>query len=201
VIVTRPLSDDEKRDVAEAVRHDVLPCPARGLELVVYTAAVVASGTAEPGYELDVNTGATMRSRVSLAPSSADPGDHWYALDRAIVREHGIALTGPAPPDVIAPIDRRAIVGRLRASIEWHAEAGETERDNAVLNACRALRFAREGEWSTKRSAARWALERGFEPDLVSSALDARDGRAGLDPEAVRRLLANAAEILRESER
>jgi aminoglycoside adenylyltransferase-like protein len=200
-IVSRPLADEEKQDVVAGVRHEALPCPARGLELVVYTEAVVRSGTGEPAYELDVNTGADMRFRASLAPSAGDQGDHWYALDRAILRDHGVPLAGPPAAGVIAPIDRSELIRRLVASFEWHAAADDRELDNAVLNACRALRFALDGAWSSKRSAARWALERGFEPDLVRAALRAREGGPSLDRAAVRRFLANAAEILGESER
>jgi hypothetical protein len=200
-IVARPLSDDEKQQLVAAVRHEALPCPARGLELVVYTEAVVRSGTGEPAYELDVNTGATMRFRASLAPSAVDAGDHWYAIDRAILRERGIPLAGPPASTVIAPIDRLELLGRLRASLEWHVSADERERDNAILNACRALRFAQAGEWSSKQSAAHWALEHGFEPDLVRAALRARAGGPAPERGAVERFLANAAEMLGESER
>jgi aminoglycoside adenylyltransferase-like protein len=201
VVVTGPLSDDEKRSVVAAVRHEALPCPARGLELVVYTEAVTRSGTAAAAYELDLNTGATMRFRASLAPSAADAGDHWYALDRAILREHAVALAGPPASTVIEPIDRGRLVRRLRASLEWHVSADDRELDNAVLNACRALRFAREGEWSSKQSAARWAVEHGFEPDLVLAALRAREGGPPPDRRNVEVFLAKAAEILGESER
>jgi aminoglycoside adenylyltransferase-like protein len=199
-IVARPLSDDDKQDVLAAVRHEALPCPARGLELVVYTEAVARSGTGEPAYELDVNTGATMRFRASFAPGAADSGDHWYALDRAILRARGIPLVGPPPSDVVAPIDRGLLIRRLRASLGWHSSADERELDNAVLNACRGLRFAQDGEWSSKQEAARWALERGLEPDLVRAALSAREGGPAPDRSAVRRFLANAAKILGESE-
>jgi hypothetical protein len=201
VIVTRPLADSEKQSLVGAVRHESLPCPARGLELVVYTEAVIRSGTAAAAYELDLNTGATMRFRASLSPSAADPGDHWYALDRAILREHGVALAGPPASTIIEPIDRGRLVRRLRASLEWHRSADDRELDNAVLNACRALRFAREGKWSSKESAAQWAVQHGFEPDLVLAALQAREGGPAPHRPAVERFLANAAEILGESER
>jgi hypothetical protein len=201
VIVTRSLSDDEKQSLVAAVRHEALPCPARGLELVAYTEAVARSGTAAAAYELDLNTGATMRFRASLTPSADGHGDHWYALDRAILREHAVALAGPPASTVIEPIDRGRLVRRLRASLEWHVSADDRELDNAVLNACRALRFAREGEWSSKQSAAQWAVERGFEPDLVLAALSAREGGPTPDRPTVERFLANVAEILGESER
>ena len=201
VIVARPLSDDEKEPIVAAIRHEALPCPARGLELVVYTEEVARSGTAAAAYELDLNTGATMRFRASFAPSATDPGDHWYALDRAILREHGVPLAGPPASTIIEPIDRGLLVRRLRESLGWHVSADDRELDNAVLNACRALRFAGEGEWSSKPSAGWWAVERGFEPDLVLAALRAREGGPAPDRAAVERFLANAAEILGESER
>ena len=47
-----------KRALVEALRHEALPCPARGLELVVYPLATARSGGGEPGFELNLNTGA-----------------------------------------------------------------------------------------------------------------------------------------------
>ena len=65
-------------------------------------------------------------------------------------------------------------------SLRWH-EGGESLGDDAVLNACRALRWARTGEWSSKPAAGRWALERELDPAMVRAALAARDGGPPVD--------------------
>src|SRR4051794_762430 len=45
------------RAVAAQLPHHELPCPATGLELVLYPRSVAAAGTLDAGYLLDLNTG------------------------------------------------------------------------------------------------------------------------------------------------
>ena len=48
LVCREPLSDAVKRDLIARLRHGALPCPARGLELVVYTEAAARSGSGDP---------------------------------------------------------------------------------------------------------------------------------------------------------
>ncbi len=66
-----PLSKTVKRELIARLRHSALPCPARGLELVVYTMATAQSGTGEPGFELELNDGPDMAFRQTLQPQTA----------------------------------------------------------------------------------------------------------------------------------
>jgi hypothetical protein len=52
-----------------------------------------------------------------------------------------------------------------------------SEDADAVLNACRALRYLRDGVFSSKRDAGEWALDRVADPDLVEAALRSRAAR------------------------
>jgi hypothetical protein len=167
---------ERKRELVAELRHEALPCPARGLELVVYPAATTLGGGTEPGYELDLNTGAAMDFRAAFAPD--DAASHWYAIDRAILREHGVPLRGPAPAELFAPIPRAALLPLLAAGVRLYA-GGEGPLDAAVSKICRALRFAREGVWTSKPAATAWALQR-EEPELVRAVVAARRGERGL---------------------
>lgn len=66
-----------------------------------------------------------------------------------------------------------------------------------MLNACRSLRFAAEGVWSSKAAAGRWALDAAADSDrgLVAEALNAR-AHAKLDARRVDAFLARAVERL-----
>ncbi|MFE9870991.1 hypothetical protein ACFYON_10115 [Micromonospora sp. NPDC005686] len=68
-----PLPETTKRTLVDRLRHEALPCPARGLELVVYRRDVAASGTPEPGFEVEVNTGAAMPFRATYAARRGGP--------------------------------------------------------------------------------------------------------------------------------
>jgi Domain of unknown function (DUF4111)/Nucleotidyltransferase domain len=172
-----------KQAIVERVRHEALPCPARGLELVVYPLATARSGGSEPGFELNLNTGAEMAFRVDEQPGGIE--GFWFALDRSILREHGRALAGPPPVELFAPVPRATVLGLLVESVRWHRDSEVPLGSDVVLNTCRALRFAAEGTWSSKREAG--ALAAG-EP-TVRAALAGDE----LDREAVRRFL-DAAE-------
>jgi len=179
-VVTRaPAARAQKDELVAALRHEALPCPARGLELVVYTAAAARTPSHEAAFDLNLNTGARMAFRADYAPGGIEA--HWFPLDRSILAERGVAVLGPPAREVFAALPRKEVLPLLRESLRWH-ELGEAAPDDAVLNACRAWRFAAEGTWSSKPAAGEWALERGA-GDVVRDALAARRGERSLDPD------------------
>jgi hypothetical protein len=184
-VVRGPLERERKHAVVAAVRHEALPCPARGLELVVYSAAAVRTNDAEADFELNLNTGAGMAFRADLAPGDES---HWFAVDRSVIAQHGIALLGPPANEVFTPVPREPLLAVLGEGLTWWRAAAPASPD-AVLNACRSLHFADTGRWASKRGAAEWAVERGWDSALVGEAVAARPGGAALDPARVRHFL------------
>ena len=185
-VAAGPLAPERKQAIVAAARHDALPCPARGLELVIYPRATARSGGGEPGFELNLNTGAGMAFRVDEAPGEIE--GFWFAIDRAILREHGIPLAGPPPGELFAPIPRATLLGLLAESVRWHRDSDVPLGRDVVLNTARALHFAAEGRWVAKREAGEWAAG---EP-VVRAVLDGtpadRDAAAAFLDEAVVRL-------------
>ncbi|MFD6895365.1 hypothetical protein ACFWB0_12590 [Rhodococcus sp. NPDC060086] len=108
-----PLSEAVKRELIARLRHRALPCPTRGLELVVYTAATAQSGTAKPGFELELNDGPAMAFRQSLQPADRPVADgmFWYGLGRSILHQSGLVLAGPPASEAFAdlPISVRVL--------------------------------------------------------------------------------------------
>ena len=192
-----PLTGEVKTEIGAALRHESLPCPARGLELVLYAESSVSEPMDGAGFELDLNIGREMPFRLATDPDSA--ARHWYLIDRAILREHGRVIYGPEARELFAPIPRDALLRALSDSLRWHAEAGVARDDDAVLNACRAWRYAAEGAWSSKPAAAAWARERLDDPDLVSRALAERHGGGHLDRDRVEALLGRVERLLQSA--
>ena len=156
VVIREPLSDEGADRLVAAFRHEAFPCPARGLELVVYTWESAASATTNPGFELNLNTGARLTFRADREPQ---PGErHWFAVDRSVLAAHGIALLGPPAAQVFAPIAVDDLRPVLADVLLWY-EREAPESDDAILNAGRALRFAREGVWLPKPALRAWAAE------------------------------------------
>jgi hypothetical protein len=151
----------------DGVRHEALPCPARGLELVVYPLATARAGDDEPGFELNLNTGAHMPFRVDEAPGDIE--GFWFAIDRAILRDHGVALFGPPAAELFAPIPRATVLCLLGESVRWHRESDVPLGTDVVLNTARALRWAEAGDWVSKRAAGEWMGD-----DLPGDGADAR---------------------------
>jgi len=187
VVVREPLSREVADAVVAQLRHESLPCPARRLELVVYRLDTARSGSAGADFELNLNTGATTPLAVQSEGGPGDVGAHWFPIDRSILSQAGIALWGPPVDEVFAPIPPAALAPVVAESVRWHRDH-PVDPGDAVLNACRALRYAEEGHWSSKPAAGRWAVDRGLAPaGLVSrvgpggGALDSHEVAAFLD--------------------
>ncbi len=178
VVCATELDDDRKHAIVEALRHESLPCPARGLELVVYSAAAAAAGGPAPGFEVELNTGPRMAYRVTYAGTDRQErdGTFWYGIDRSILAECGVAVVGPPAAEVFGRISDADLLNLLLASLRWHLAAddetadvhtqdGDDDRpgaawtDDAVLNASRALVRGRTGRWLGKQAAGRWLME------------------------------------------
>jgi hypothetical protein len=169
VIVREPLTDEAAKRIVASLRHEALSCPALGLELVVYTAESAASATTEPGFELNLNTGADLTFRADREPQ---PGErHWFPIDRSVLAQHGIALLGPPAAEVFAPVAPEGLRPVLADVLRWFLrEAPDMEA--AVLNAGRSLRFARDGVWLPKPALRDWAAEQeGTNEEILSRAI------------------------------
>jgi predicted nucleotidyltransferase len=174
-VTARPIQRETKLALAEALSHDRLPVPARLLELVVYTLAALASPQRRVQFELNLNTGRDVEDHVGLEPA-AEAG-HWFLLDLAIAREHGVALFGPALGVLVGELPREWLLTAAKASLDWY-DANEPAPASTVLAACRAWRFAAEGSWGSKADAAAWAAKRLPDPGVPERALALRRGES-----------------------
>jgi aminoglycoside adenylyltransferase-like protein len=181
-------SVDLTQQLVAGLTEEAMTWPVRGLEFVLYPRAAVASASRSPQFALNLNVGPRMPLHLST-DAAAEPA-HWFVIDLAILREHGLALYGPPAHELVAPIPRRWLLDALEDGLAWHA-ANEPALHQSVLNAGRAWRFAAEGVWSSKDAAAGWVLARTEDPILVQAALAIRHGDRSrtLDPARVNRFV------------
>ncbi|MGW6917012.1 aminoglycoside adenylyltransferase domain-containing protein [Kitasatospora sp. NPDC054939] len=175
VVVVEPDPPGETvRELAAELAHPRLPCPAAGLELVLYGADFAARPSAAAGYLLNLNTGPRLPDRADLATTGVPA--FWFVVDRSIVHRAGIALWGPPARQVVAEPAPADLLAAVRAAVREHTDGEGHLTDNRVLNACRALVFCRTGRWTAKRAAAREiaAAEPAFGP-LLAAALRSYD--------------------------
>lgn len=183
LLVAGPVDAAAKRALVDRLRHEALPCPARGLELVCYRREVAAGGSGEPGFEVELNTGATMPFRATYDPADrpAADGRFWYALDRSILRQSGLVLFGPPAAEVFADPEPAALRRLLGTALDWWLALPAPDgpapgSEDAVLGACRSLARVRTGRWLSKVDAGRWVIAQGRHADLVDRAIAARRG-------------------------
>lgn len=109
-----------------------------------------------------------------------DAGTDWLA-NWYCVRENGVALHGPPPHALIAPISREEFAQCIR---DYAADWGDRIRDArepklqayAILTMCRALHTHVTGEQASKKQAALWAQAKLPQwSALIQSALARRD--------------------------
>ena len=192
------LPEDRRRALAAALAELAMTWPLRGLEFVLYARGALATPERRPRFAVNLNAGPRMPYRLSLDPAT-EPA-HWFLLDLAILRDHGRALAGPRPRELVGPIPRRWLLEALGDSMAWH-QANEPVLHQTVLNASRGWRFAAEGVWSSKRDAGRWAMARTRDPATVEAALAIRHGDDSrpLDPARVERFQAEARAAVEEA--
>lgn len=109
-----PLSPSQKRDLAEALSEESLPCPGVGLEMSIVTVAEARSASDPPRFELHI---ATEENRVVDGAGRGENPD--LLMEFAMTRARGVALVGPPPADAIAPVDRAALLGAMAKDLSW----------------------------------------------------------------------------------
>jgi hypothetical protein len=170
VVVDPALPGSALHDLAEALAHPDLYCPAPGLELVVYGTDFAGRTSGEAGYLLDLNTGPMLPNRASF--DAAQSPAFWYVIDRSVAHQAGLSLFGRPAQEVIAVPERSELLAAIRASIREHSDGEGHLADNRVLNGCRSAVFCRTGGWMAKRGAAKeiTTAQEEFRP-LIESAV------------------------------
>lgn len=172
ILIDRPLSDEEIGELVTVVGQ-ADPRPAAGIDLHVVLASVAAASPQLPSLELHVGRypGEELEDEK---PVDAAPD---LAAELSIARATGRALHGPAPAEIIGPVDPDAIRPR---SAHW-LRTWLTPTDDSphaafmVLTACRMWRVTAEGRHSSKSAAAEWALARDGSLTAVRQALHQRE--------------------------
>ena len=199
VLVRTAPARSTTQSLVTALRQENLPCPARGLELVVYRAEVAAAGDPAPGFEIELNTGPRMSFRAGEpADRAAADGSFWYGIDRSILAAAGVPILGPPAGEVFVSPDPTDLATLLIQSLDWHLASAVPLADDAVLNACRARYRTVTGRWLAKPAAGRAVLGSADPVDaaVIVQALAARAGGPAPDPDRVRRFLSDVRDDL-----
>jgi len=200
-VCTEPLPDNVKDELVKNLRHESLAVPADGLEFGVVTTDTAKNPSPTPAYELSLSTGATWPEKVERSGTTVD-----LLIYFSICRNRGKTLYGPEPASVFGPIPPQWILNPLLEQLAWHKTKildsfDDPRGDQAVLNACRAWRFAKEHILSSKSEGGEWVLAKEPDNQLVKEALAVRAGKRTdpLDGKAIETFLSRVLEICREA--
>jgi hypothetical protein len=152
VVVDRPLTVSDWDAVVDLTAHESLPVPARKLELTAYTRPQVAAPRRNQGWELHFTTGPGVR-HAGFDPMAESW--HWFVIDLALARRHGVAIHGEQPREVIGEVSEALVQDAQAASMSWYMlhEPGP----KLLVAAARAWRWSVEKDFVTKAAAWRWA--------------------------------------------
>lgn len=173
-VIAGPASRSDQQAMGEAVAASAVRCPGTGLEMSVITAATAARLDSCP-FEVHVRTSAT---ETVVIPGAGNGEDADLILHCAVCREHALAVSGPPAADVFGPVPADRVRAAMRDELRWGLDHGEATY--AVLNACRAQRFAEDGDLVSKIEGGRWYQARHGDDAVVAAALaQQREGRPG----------------------
>jgi predicted nucleotidyltransferase len=113
-----------------------------------------------------------------------------WLMNWHLVREHGVALLGPAPRTLIAQTGVDDFVAAVRTHLQElpdrvRASSASRLHAYAVLTACRGLYTCARRQQASKARAALWAADRHPEwSDVIRDSLERRSGRQPRIPDA-----------------
>jgi aminoglycoside adenylyltransferase-like protein len=168
------LPPDALEQLAVELSHEVLPCPARGLEFVLYARDGLADPRG-PAFSLNLNTGSSIDRHVGYDPDAELR--FWFVLDIAVARQRARRLTGAQPAQILPDMPDALVTAALRDALACYRERGGAQ---AIFAACRAWAWADDRRWRSKGDASAWAMARC--PDnahLIAEALAHRAGAPG----------------------
>lgn len=148
MVVAQELTEQNKIDVSQVLRHDNFPCPATKLEFVTYTKYGLSSPELLQ-YSINLNTGKTIADYVSFDYTS-DPR-HWFVLDIAMAEKYGINLVGQPFSAVFPNIDQNLLLDVMQECLNWFVSYFPGEA--CYHCACRILYYLEKGELVSKRDA------------------------------------------------
>ena len=125
--------------------------PASGLEASVVDRSVASAPGPPWAFRVYVTT--DPRDRRRTVSGLGHMGDPDLALHYLVVREAGWAAYGHQPENVIGPVHPAALIHQLGEELRWAAE--EAPDSYAILNTCRAIRYAEEGVICSKNGRRR----------------------------------------------
>lgn len=192
-VIAEQLDGEVYHQLSKKISNEAIPCPAHKLEFILLTKENAAAQKPYIKYEMDFNTGRYIGDIINFDPSK-EPR-FWYLLDVTMGRELGVPFYGPEPSEIFAQPAIDWIFDCLMESLDYYRQHQPVTHE-AVLNACRELRFARTRKWSSKKDSGTWVIDNYNKPDIVLLAIEAREKKIPLPQKQALAFLGFVEEVL-----
>jgi streptomycin 3"-adenylyltransferase len=150
LVVTRwTYGEADQRGIGDALLRNADPCPGTGLEVSVITEATARDLGGCP-FEVHVGDG-------TVVTGAGHPGDPDLILYAEVCRRSAVVAIGAPAGGVFGRVDPGRLRAAIRAELVWGL--GNAPFEYAVLNACRARRFAVDGALTSKVDGGAWYLD------------------------------------------
>ncbi len=116
LVTSRPLSQQQKRDLASLVTRDKPAHPDVATELNAVTAETASRPGLAPSFELHINDKHPTQTLVDGADRGGNPD---LLAEFAVCRESGISLIGPPPKKVFSAIPPDWLVAASLDDLDW----------------------------------------------------------------------------------
>ena len=161
---------------------------------------VAARPPAEPPFELHITTAPEDEKVIDGHGAEGDPD---LVLHFGVCRQAGLLVGAGQPREIVfGQVPRAMVLAQLDNELEW--AVGQAPEEYAVLNACRAWRYAFDGTFVSKLAGGEWALrhlQQPFHSVLVTMALARQRGLTsdGLDAGRVHAFVADVRALIGRS--
>jgi hypothetical protein len=185
-IVDRPLGDSEIDSLTRAVTAEHVQAPGP-VDLRFVTRAAATKPAGPPPLELYIRLEASAPPEIETRRREPD-----LVVELSICRQHGRAVLGAAPQEVIGAVPHEWVLGVGDAQLaRWQSLTDDAPYAALmVLTACRIWRFSEERIHCSKSAAGAWALARDPSLNAIRAALHQRAGDpVAIDPAQIARLL------------
>jgi hypothetical protein len=177
VVCSGPLTVKQKYLLTNQLKHETLPCPFKGLEMMIVQQLEINHPRRQPFYDWAMNTGSDWGLNVFDGGQEQE-----LLLEFAICRQVGITLVGSPAHQAFGSVPRKWLATVLRGILHWHlGQIHHPFHDpyghHAVLNACRAWYFFESNQLCSKTSGGEWALKRMPHHPVIKQALAIRRGK------------------------
>ena len=181
VVINRPVTKESRNTLSQELNHKNFPCPAKGLELIIFTKETLTNISSEPHYEFWFGTGSDW-----IHENWAEGKTKEMVIFIELCRRNGQVLFGKQTEDVFPSIKREWLIEAFLEELYWHqTKILDPFHDpfgmNSVLNACRISAFIVKGELISKSAGGEWFLTHRSKNDLVKGALAIRNENADIE--------------------